>query len=108
MSKRVTITALHNLIDNLTEGKELASTIKYAVHQYTKQVTPAQAELIITYEKYIQILGRELDELAMMASVHGWKSSRAEIGEAMREMIKMLKKEVGFDDSILYNQNTTQ
>lgn len=51
-------------------------------------------KLIKALEKYIVMLGKELDEVVPMASIHGWKSSRYEEGKKMREKIKKFKEEV--------------
>jgi hypothetical protein len=47
--------------------------------------------LINALEDYIVLLGKELDEVIPMASVHGWKSSRWEEGKAARRKIQRLK-----------------
>lgn len=46
--------------------------------------------LIQTQEKYIQLLGEELDELCVLASVHGWKSKRVQQGQELRIRINEL------------------
>jgi predicted RNase H-like nuclease (RuvC/YqgF family) len=38
-------------------------------------------------KEYIQLLTDELNEVVGMASIHGWKSSRAEEGERLRQAI---------------------
>lgn len=65
----------------------------------------AYQQLALTYEKYISILTLELNG---MAAVHGWKSHRVEIGQAMREMIEMCKKEAGFDTSFMLQSSDNQ
>jgi len=52
-------------------------------------------ELIEAQDKYIKLLIEELDETVPIASIHGWKSSRFEIGKQMRNDIDMLKKVFG-------------
>jgi|688.fasta_scaffold94031_9 hypothetical protein len=47
--------------------------------------------LVLTIEKYNQLLSDELTELVGMALVHGWKSKRFEEGVAFREKIAELK-----------------
>lgn len=49
--------------------------------------------LVEALEQYIGVLGEELDELASMATTHGWKSSRVEIGEQLRNRIAELKRQ---------------
>ena len=51
-------------------------------------------ELIKTYDEYIKLLGDEIDGLAGLAYVHGWRSSRYEQGKALRDKIESLKKDV--------------
>jgi hypothetical protein len=63
-------------------------------------------QLAITYEKYIQILGLEVNELSSISSIRGWTSQRVEIGQQLREIIQSLKKEVGFDDSFLHPKHS--
>lgn len=53
-----------------------------------------QNELVKALEDYIVLLGKELDEVVPMASVHGWKSSRFEEGKKMRKKIKALNKDL--------------
>ena len=36
------------------------------------------------YKEYIELLGAELDEVCMIATVHGWKSKRWEQGKESR------------------------
>lgn len=53
-----------------------------------------QLPLVEALEQYIGVLGEELDELASMAVTHGWKSSRVEVGEQMRNRITELKRQL--------------
>jgi len=53
-------------------------------------------ELIEAYDKYIQLLIAELDETVSIARIHGWESSRFEVGKQAREDIDMLKKVLGY------------
>lgn len=48
-------------------------------------------ELIRLYEEYIKLLGDELNDVVVMASIHGWKSDRVEQGEEMRREIAQQK-----------------
>lgn len=45
------------------------------------------SELIIVYNEYIKLLGDEIHDLAIMASVRGWKSNRYEKGAELRSKI---------------------
>jgi len=48
-------------------------------------------ELIKALDEYIELLGDELNELAGLAHVHGWRSGRAEQGKDLRKKIKNLR-----------------
>ena len=49
--------------------------------------------LVEALEQYIGVLVDELNEVAGMAAIHGWKSSRVEIGEQLRNRITELKRQ---------------
>ena len=51
-------------------------------------------ELIKALEEYISFLGEELDELAVLASIHGWKSKRHVEGVRRRQHINELKSKI--------------
>ena len=53
----------------------------------------AWKEIFQTYDEYIALLTDELTELAGIASVHGWITSRFEQGKICRTKIKALKGE---------------
>ena len=53
-----------------------------------------QNELITIYEKYIELFNDELGELLPLASNHGWKSKRFEIGVEYRNKIEQLKNDI--------------
>ena len=53
-----------------------------------QSIIDAQEAQIELLEKYILLLGGELNDLAVMASIHGWKSSRIAVGEEMRDLIE--------------------
>jgi len=48
-------------------------------------------ELIDAYEDFIRVLGEEIHDMHGLCYVHGWKSQRAEIGQACRERIAKAK-----------------
>jgi len=51
------------------------------------------ADLVIeSLESYIELLGKELDEVTPIASVHGWKSNRFEVGKKARRRIDKAKE----------------
>jgi hypothetical protein len=49
-------------------------------------------DLIKALEEYIKLLAEELDVLTTMASIHGWKSTRAKQGEKLKHTIKLIKE----------------
>lgn len=48
-------------------------------------------ELINALEEYIALLCEELDETATIAHAHGWRTSRLEEGELLRDKIVKLR-----------------
>lgn len=54
-------------------------------------------EMVKAYDEYISLLGEELDELALIAYAHGWKSKRAEQGIKLRTKIETLKEQIHHD-----------
>ncbi len=48
----------------------------------------AANEQIAARDEYIKLLGEEIDEIAGIVHVHGWRSSRGEAGKACRNRIK--------------------
>jgi hypothetical protein len=51
-------------------------------------------ELKESYEDYIGLLALELNDLAVLASVHGWKSQRVEAGDNARRRIDKAKSQL--------------
>ena len=49
-------------------------------------------ELVDALDEYIGVLGRELNDCATIATIHGWSSFRAHLGCKMRRKIKGLRK----------------
>lgn len=71
----------------------------YGINQITFDVqyipdTSVIDALITTYDKYIALIGEELNAVVPIAASHGWKSHRYEAGKALREEIEALKKEL--------------
>ena len=61
-------------------------------------------KLIEAYDNYIKLLVEELDETVSIASVHGWKSKRAELGVMCREEIKLVKEQLQKEEPKTYTQ----
>ena len=51
-------------------------------------------EIIETQKEYIKILSDELNELAPLAYVHGRRTTRYEMGKAIREKISQLESKL--------------
>jgi len=49
------------------------------------------SDLVNAYDRYIKLLGEELDELAVLAANHRWKSNRVEQGKKARKEIERIK-----------------
>ena len=56
-------------------------------------------ELITALEEYVELLSDEITELAGLASVHGWKSSRYKQGVKCREKILKLKILIYYEET---------
>lgn len=56
------------------------------------------SELLIKYillqKEYIKLLGKELDELAILGSIHHWKSTRISEGVAFRTELTKMKGQI--------------
>jgi hypothetical protein len=50
--------------------------------------------LIKVYDGYIELLNAELEEIIVLATLHGWKSHRYEDGLKMRNRIAELKRSI--------------
>ena len=53
---------------------------------------PNKDNLIEAQDKYIKLLENELSETGAMAWVHGWRSTKADAGQALRMRISSVKK----------------
>jgi len=51
-------------------------------------------EIIETQKEYIKILSDELNELTPLAYNHGWRTTRYEMGKAIREKISQLESKL--------------
>ncbi len=71
--------------------KALYDTVERERDETTQERDGALALLALT-EEFLAILGDELHETAMIATLHGWKSRRYEQGNILREKIKQLKE----------------
>ncbi len=52
------------------------------------------SELVSLQNKYINMLGNEIDEISPIAHAHGWRSKYVETGERLREQIRIVKKKI--------------
>ncbi len=60
-------------------------------------------ELISTMNEYIDLLTSELDEVAPIAALHHWKSTRFKEGEVLRN--KMTEIRMKILDAPVFNEN---
>jgi methionine salvage enolase-phosphatase E1 len=67
---------------------------KYALMEKGNTLVQKQKELIKALNDYIYVLDAELKEIIGIAWNHGWESSRVLMGEAYRDIIDGLKKEI--------------
>ena len=51
-------------------------------------------KLAMIQEKYIDLLQEEFDEVVGVAYASGWRSTRAEEGERLRQAIEAIKEKV--------------
>lgn len=51
-------------------------------------------DLVNALDNYIKILGEEAGETAVIAHIHGWRSTRFQEGEILRRQIKQLRANV--------------
>jgi hypothetical protein len=51
-------------------------------------------EIIEAQKEYIKILSDELNELTPLAYVRGWRTTRYEMGKAVREKISQLESKI--------------
>ena len=71
--------------------KALYDTVERERDETTQERDGALALLALT-EEFLALLGDELHETAVIATLHGWKSRRYEQGKILREKIKQLKE----------------
>lgn len=58
-----------------------------------------QAILIQLYKEYVRLLGEEINNLAGLAFVHGWKSTNVEQGNVLQQIQKVNKQLKQLNDS---------
>jgi hypothetical protein len=47
---------------------------------------------VAALDQYIEVLGKELDEVASLAVVHGWQSTRVQQGIDLRKQLATLRR----------------
>ena len=52
-------------------------------------------EILEVYDRYIKVLGEEIDTLSPLAISHGWRSVRTEAGNKCRADIQEVKSKYG-------------
>ena len=63
-------------------------------------------ELIKLQEQYIQLLIAELEEVVPIAHIHGWRTSRFEEGELIRQKMKEQKAVLTVPDRVAEKSTT--
>ena len=84
-----------NFINCTDYDDALTAMHQYAAQESAKAVQKRDSELellIIAMNDYITVLGKELDDCAVMLSVHGWQSKRVQEGIDARNKILEIKK----------------
>ncbi|MDX9803793.1 MAG: hypothetical protein RBS96_07260, partial [Dehalococcoidales bacterium] len=85
------------------EGSEGRQPTQEEIHDYLLKAQDdltahlVAQEITKPYDEYISLLVEELSELAGIAAVHGWKSSRYEAGIKAREAIHAIKSKWGIE-----------
>ena len=70
---------------------KIAALLDDVCSSTAKPNVSGELQLIEALEQYIDVLVQELNEVVVMAAVHGWRSSRFETGEQLRNKITELK-----------------
>jgi hypothetical protein len=83
-------------IDSLTYSQNLERVNDrwYARLSQTENERDEVSKLLKITEQFLDLLGEELHDTAVIASLHGWKSTRIEQGKVLREKIKQLKERI--------------
>jgi len=56
--------------------------------------TTTLMKLVCAYKHYIEILGDEINEIAGLCLVHGWRTTRYKDGEKARKTIRELENKI--------------
>ena len=83
--------------DNAQQGREITEDeVKAEFNSLVSTVT--LSNYLKELESYIDFIGLELDELAILANTHGWKSSRVKEGEDRRVKLKASRRAAGLKE----------
>ena len=83
----------NNYKNGISVERSLDAVDKYSSALLRQTDVVRSLPLVEALEQYIGVLGEELDELASVAIARGWKSSRVEVGEQLRNRIAELKRQ---------------
>ena len=95
MDRLLTDEEIRGIVQNTPAGVYDYKAVAQAQDDLTAHLV-AQ-EITKPYDEYISLLVEELSELAGIAAVHGWKSSRYEAGIKAREAIHDIKSKWGIE-----------
>lgn len=79
------IASIGNML-NLLQEKNIMNNLNVC-NMKPKERIEILEELILAMNGYITVLGKELDDCAVMLSVHGWQSKRVQEGIDARNKI---------------------
>jgi len=79
---------VREIIEDIEEkAEEISSHIVKVIEPLLSKIKELES-LIIHQTDYIKLLTDELDEVCVLASTHGWKSTRYEEGKRLRKLIE--------------------
>lgn len=87
--KLIKIDVLSDQLSELLESYHQAKSKEEAEERLLGYV-----DYMIGLTQYIELLKNECDDMAVIAHVHGWRSSRAEKGKDMRAKLNGMAKEL--------------
>jgi len=76
----------------LCKANQRIAELETAIKQAKAEVA---REILEVYDRYIKVLGEEIDTLSPLAISHGWRSVRTEAGNKCRADIQEVKSKYG-------------
>lgn len=75
----------------LQETAKLAATLTVKCEKLERERDEAR-ELVKAYQEYTNLLVDEINDMAAVTYVHGWRTNRYEPGKVLRDKIKRLEE----------------